>query len=325
MTTPDFCLSCVSAHATILVSNDCICEDGLYWNSSLVVCAACHSSCLTCDGPSALYCLTCDPALNLILSAPQCLCDSGFYLSDTSGLCLPCYSTCSECVGPSVYNCSACYAGHYLVGSYCRPQLICTNYRYEDTCVNVCPKTSYPDLATHSCIKCVMGCRHCSTSTSCLVCDDGYYFDGVTATCSPACPLGQYILGTLCLDCPLSCTRCYASTPSNVSCSECQVGYFVQQGQCVNTCLAPRFYVNGMQCLGCIGNCETCGSISVSDCLTCKPSTSFLNNECYHVCPPTYFSNSTHCLACPVNCLSCFLDSCLACSQGFYLWDNSCI
>lgn len=68
-------------------------------------------------------------------------------------------------------------------------------------------------LVENTCRDCKKGCSQCPSRDSCQVCEPNYYLDGG----NPAS----------CLDCPQNCTKC-ESENSDIDCTECQEGYFLQ-------------------------------------------------------------------------------------------------
>ncbi len=113
-----------------------------------LICSPCHYSCLTCQS-SALStdCLSCNSTnyRTFVIATGSCICDTIGYYDDGVALCGSCHYTCLSCTGgSSQYNCTACVnSSYWLIGSYCRPRLTCTNYNYNGNCVNVCPDGSY--------------------------------------------------------------------------------------------------------------------------------------------------------------------------------------
>ena len=85
-------------------------------------------------------------------------------------------------------------------------------------------------------------------------------------------------------------------------------------------------------CTSCLSPCKQCNPLDPNKCISC-PSGKFLyNHQCISGdhCPVGTYANTTTetCEDCPVGCTSCSSSSdlqCLTCSNGFVLYDTSCI
>ena len=170
------------------------------------------------------------------------------------------------------------------------------------------------------------------TATVCLECLTGYAYNSATGTCVAFCSTGTYInpAGS-CIACSANCLECQWNSVKNQEvCLKCAPSYFIRDSQCSLTCLAPRYYALGSICLRCLGNCETCNSLSASDCVLCKNGTSFLAGQCYQVCPNGYYlkehpSSQNTCEPCLNSCSSCISGECLSCSTSYHLSNGQCV
>ena len=198
---------------------------------------------------------------------------------------------CTNCIGPSDYNWTSCAANYTLIGSLCQYNVQCLNYLYQGQCLNVCPQTSYP-TSTHTCLKCTNGCQYCLSATQCLQCLPGYFFNSTTSACQAICQNGMYVDGSgNCLSCMPNCAQCqWSPTKITVVCLKCANTYYLKdQTTCSQVCPMPYYVPIGSLCLECIGNCLTCKTLSVSDCVLCKPTTAYQGGRCFDVCPIGYF------------------------------------
>lgn len=129
-----------------------------------------------------------------------------------------------------------------------------------------------------------------------------------------------------CVKCPQPCATC----DSNISCLSCIANYFLHNANCVSVC--PDGYYAGLgECTVCSNPCLTCTSSAV--CLSCT-SLSLFNGTCIPACPATYYSQPVtmlskvtyKCTLCMPPCINCnSLTSCLSCTAGLTLFNNTCI
>lgn len=93
-----------------------------------------------------------------------------------------------------------------------------------------------------------------------------------------------------------NCQTCNAIN----SCSICMEGYYLQDGECINTCRSkPNIY------------CQTCNSIN--SCFSCIEGYYIQNGKCINTC-----INKANCLTCNG------INSCYSCKEGYYLKDGDC-
>ena len=217
------------------------CQPNFYLQSP-AVCAPCHSSCLTCDGPNSDDCLTCkdsnkkingpisgvclcaDPnCFNCAASSPACtVCKPSFFFDPVEAICKICNPSCQTCTGPSASDC-----------------LTCNNLNYQ-----------LASPTDNSCICKTKDCQECSDPSSpCQRCTVGFTLD---------------TSDQICKTCHSSCKECSALGPN--SCTACQIDktLFTQ----TSTACSPTSTDSGC-CFSClVSDCLTCQSDGV--CHTCK-------------------------------------------------------
>ena len=119
------------------------------------------------------------------------------------------------------------------------------------------------------------------------------------------CSYGYYVnLGFMtCAACPSACLTCINSA----NCTNCKVGLYHFQGQCVAACPTfPVYYYMYDLSFICLAACP-------------PPYFGFtLSGKCELTCPSGFFKNATttSCQACPYGCNSCYLN-CTSCISGF--------
>lgn len=147
------------------------------WSISITLSVGCHSSCLSCDGPTSSECVEC--ASDLHLQGNQCVlvCSDGFTLAE-DGECVQCDYRCQLCYGTTNAQCEMCKEGVYL---------------WQQQCVEQCPQGYYGDVDM-TCKQCHHMCKECfgPLSYQCLSCNPLLHF--VQNRCIEAqCPQGAYI------------------------------------------------------------------------------------------------------------------------------------
>lgn len=85
-------------------------------------------------------------------------------------------------------------------------------------------------------------------------------------------------------------------------------------------------------CTSCLSPCKQCNPLDPNKCISCPSGKFIYNHQCISGdhCPVGTYANTTTetCEDCPVGCTSCSSSSdlqCLTCSNGFVLYDTSCI
>jgi hypothetical protein len=135
------------------------------------------------------------------------------------GACIDCAAPCATC-SRSASNCTSCADGFEL-----------------DDELNTCNQVGGEP--------CGANCLDCANNTYCNECDNDYYLvvsnDGEQAECVEDCPDGTSPAqdGNECIECNLPyCRTCY----TNSTCSACDPGYALQNGQCTQNCSAGTYF-----------------------------------------------------------------------------------
>ena len=176
---------------------------GFYASSSERRCIPCRDpNCLRCkiDG----NCVECKSFWNLNGTTGRCSrkcptgckfcteygvctqCESGWNMT-SSGTCSCPYSYCRECNSTA---CARCQEGYVKDASgACRASISnCRQYNSSTTC-EICEPGYYLWYGKY-CYSCSTGCRHCvSTSDNCTACENGYYLNTTYYTRYPTCLL----------------------------------------------------------------------------------------------------------------------------------------
>ena len=237
-------------------SKTCPCISG-YYSSGALLCLACTSPCLTCNGGSIINCTSCIAGYNLIgsscnavVSCPSSFNYEGHCVSScpnttypSAGVCLSCSGYCLTCLSASV--CSSCVSPFYLL----------TN----GTCLGHCPTGTY--ASNGNCLTCPNGCTSCvfrstMTQVNCLSCAPSYYIWGVV--CSNSCPLAaqtHLIYENRCIPCISPCLTCTNLT--STGCLTCISNYILNNGKCLSSCPDGTYLVNS-NCVACASNCVSC-------------------------------------------------------------------
>lgn len=216
-------------------------------------------------------CITCIAGYYLYNSSCATTCPNTQYVP-LNRLCQPCTAPCLTCSGSQTY-CTTCVTNTFL---------------YLSTCANPCPSPLFMNNATGTCTGCSTDCATCGTySSQCLSCPSGKYLQGIS--CVSACSLGYYPLGTLCQQCPSSCSAC----TSNLTCSACSANYYLYLSACVSACPATRPIVNIN------GVCSTCTNLycvscnSSDYCASCFFPQLLVQGTCVASCPTDYVVDTT--------------------------------
>ncbi|KAK3591235.1 hypothetical protein CHS0354_010600 [Potamilus streckersoni] len=243
--------------------------------------------------------------------------------------------SCIDCELTSLgQECRRCKNGLY--GKYCN--LSCSFFcKYGEThcdregkCNYGCERGWVGDLCNRR--ECIFSnCQSCEQWSNgqpyCKLCEVGYFWDGsVCGECSPNCVGGRNSCNTStgactygCVDnwiganCNLQCNldQCLnCSTvlgPNRVVCTQCQSGYFLQDGMCVRcghckngeTC----DYINGTCPNGCADRFQgdTCSIFcDIPNCEKCKAIES--NRTVCELCKSGYYNSPATCQLCNFSC-----------------------
>ncbi|KAL4473928.1 hypothetical protein ABPG74_022792 [Tetrahymena malaccensis] len=278
------------------------CMDGYYLLGNQ--CIKCDVKCLTCNGGTDQDCLLCNqPFMPQQIGKMDCVikCSVGFYQSNQS--CLKCNQACSQCADQTNV-CDTCADGYYKYSdNTCQP---CENFcqiclslnnctqcqsgylLFQGTCLDNCPQGYLNSQGI--CIPCNPNCQSCQVNVDhCISCNSGYY-----------------LYNNTCLPCINNCSLCQSST----ICTQCQLGYFLEDSVCKTQCQNQGYYSDYSQykCLPCDSSCATCVSGAFNKCSSCYVGF-YLEND----------TQSQRCLPCDSLCSQCYGASnskCYKCRQG---------
>ena len=272
---------CIISQAAVS-SRSCICSEGTYYTGS--TCAACHSNCNACYGPSASECYNCKWGT------------SGW----NGNSCVPCDASCSHCFGSNANQCGYCAANYYYFEwttecfIKCPFPLVPTSTAcYGDSCVSPCTKDQF-----------VYWDSSCSST-----CPFPYQQDVVATVvkiCKYPCTDVEYLYsdGTCRHECPSPLTISYTKGNMKLCTSSCSTtNYLYWTGACVSTCPSP--FISKVQ-------------YGRNFCYPPCPSGQYLywNNDCMNTCSGFLTATSTNgVLYCNFPCPSI--------SQYLY-WNGSC-
>lgn len=268
--TPDGSACSTCGTNEVLVSGNCVCQQGYAYNSA-GVCLACASLpngflvngiCAVCPGTMVYNGNTCACPLGKISQGSLCIsqCQSDEVL-DSKGNCFTCQN--NQIISQGSCTCAPGYTlqGNGICGLSCPVN----QFIFQNSACAACPLNTVYNAA-------VMGCT----------CPNNYYMDNY-GTCQKltlqaiACPSGQYFDSTSgCLPCSSSCKTCKSAT----QCLTCaQTGYSVNnQGVCNPACGD-----------GLIVGSETCdtGSTYSPGCVSCQIQAGYTCSGQPSVCKST--------------------------------------
>ncbi|XP_077417485.1 extracellular matrix organizing protein FRAS1 isoform X1 [Vanacampus margaritifer] len=274
-------------------------------------CRGCHSSCVSCWGPSASQCTSC--AQDLLLHQGQCVevCGEGLY--PHSHTCHNCHPSCRRCVGPLASDCLRCLkAAEVLVPQSLEPP--------RGVCAAACAANTFMDHR-RACTECHASCGHCTgpSADNCTSCPSSSILH--EGQCVHACPLGFFVQDGQCQACHPSCQTCTGA--SQADCTSCPPLAELRAGHCRTSCQEGRFlHASTAQCLECSPECQRCtadlqtgvGSV----CLWCKGPDAgalLLGDHCVPRCPTDHYGWHGACMRCHQSCEACSGAGPLACTS----------
>ena len=254
----------------------CGCPDGKMSNGS--------GKCVTCNFDSD--CADDEYCSNSGTEASSCsivTCSTGEYVGNHQ--CNSCSSAipgCTDCTSSS--NCTSCEA------------------KYQDPSGNgggcvmtTCSSGQYLNEDDGNCYPCSNGCRQCTSSTNCQVCEDAYELVSGAYCELRGCAADQYLnmADGQCYSCPAACSSCSTvmSSEETSACTACVDGYKLSGTQCVQKSCSDMGYSTscgeGQDSVpanksGSDGACYTCSAIAgycTSD-SDCASNQKCVNNEC---------------------------------------------
>lgn len=197
-------------------------------------------------------------------------------------------------------------------------------YSANNTCLSVCP-SGYYSSTDLICLPCSSTCLSCSIlSSNCTSCNltssyPALNITNLTGSCLNSCPNTFYLNSNAtppqCALCDSTINKCYFCSDINV-CTKCIPNFYLQNGQCVSTCLANVSIPNNStwNCDACSVQCATCAG-SINNCTSCSASSARYNGDCVTSCPSPLVINAQECAGCDPLCKTCSLIStnCTAC------------
>ncbi|XP_069939490.1 furin-like protease 2 isoform X1 [Cherax quadricarinatus] len=251
------------------------------------VCQACHSSCISCVGPTESDCLYC--AQQHFLMGSKCVgaCPDGHYA--LRGRCLPCSHGCSTCT--SYTSCSTCSQHFYLLNNQC---------------ISVCPSGFYSDRGI--CTACEEACKTCygPRGDQCASCSNSSFL--LNSSCHSTCPPSHYPEGSECYPCYHNCQTCKGSGLND--CTSCHDYLTLDGGMCIECQSGSYYNLSSQACEPCNKSCLTCSSGGDNGCTSCQTPMSLhpATSTCRTCCPPgvTEGEHETPCCSCDPTTGQCY-------------------
>ncbi|KAK6644158.1 Furin-like protease 2 [Polyplax serrata] len=291
---PDYCTSC--DHHLVMFDHKCYAACPTYsYETEDYNCAACHSSCETCNGSSETQCITCRPGRFSYNGQCLTVCPVGHYADKKRKECLSCPKGCETCSNSLCLSCEKdwslnkkgkcvpngsvkCDSSEYYDGSHCRP----------------CHST---------CETCISGGEEgCLSCPSSLLLQNG--------KCLQECLEGTYMEQGQCTPCLHTCKSCV----SRLNCTSCETGLQLQSGECRSSC-ADGYYSDRGVCSKCYLSCKTCSGPRRDHCITCPLGWQLAAGECYPECPEGFFKAKHGCQKCHHFCRTCKGEGPLQCTS----------
>ncbi|KCV68772.1 TKL protein kinase [Fonticula alba] len=312
---PDQCTTCAPGLELLEVSAlvgtcESHCPEGQYRDLASGACAACHSACATCNGPSDRDCWRCRDAL---LQDGDCVQHCAAKHVAVGDRCLRCHASCDRCAGVRSTEClPSCAGGLFALPAGQSPM----------RCVSSCP-VGYSTMGS-GCAKCQDHCASCPASRDvCALCDRGWLLE--SPDCVASCSAGSSPQGNICMVCHDSCGTCFGPGPGH--CLTCGDHAPLQMDtHCFGTCPEGAFQA-GHECLACSAVCASCSGPRSTDCTGCAPGQALYAGTCLASCPEGHFAEGGICRPCDQACRRCDrAGSCTACSEPLLLQaDGECV
>ncbi|XP_057675882.1 proprotein convertase subtilisin/kexin type 5-like [Corythoichthys intestinalis] len=236
----------------------------------------------------------------------------------------PCNPECSDdgCDGPSPWQCVTC--AHFFLKFKNNTRM----------CVSRCPRGFWADR--RRCKRCYTACESCTGSRSdqCTSCQDGYYLNEGTNTCTDVCEESYFLDhdAKMCRKCSEMCSKCTSSS----ICTECKADSSLRGNQCQWNC-SPGLYYNEAEgaCKPCHRVCAVCAGPGVEACTECANSYLMEEWRCVSSCSSGFFATNSEiaggremCRRCDASCFTCVGPSrgnCSSCSSGHSLQEGECV
>lgn len=306
---PDHCTAC--DHHLVLYEHRCYasCPTNTFETEDYG-CAACHSTCETCNGTGEAQCISCPAGRFALNGACLSQCPTAHFADKKRRECLLCPRGCAACDGAG--TCVACSAGWAPLGprGRCAPE---GN--------NHCDSSEYMEHG--HCHPCHSTCESCSgaTEAACLSCSAPLLLED--GRCRAQCDDGTYVERGECAPCLHTCVRCV----SRINCTACAPGLHLQTGECLAACAAGYYSDRGV-CAKCYLSCRTCSGPRRDQCVTCPSGWQLAAGECRPECPEGFFKSEYGCQKCHHYCRTCKGEGplqCTSCPQRYMLEGGLCM
>ncbi|KAL7719911.1 Serine-threonine protein kinase [Entamoeba marina] len=250
-------------------------------------------------------------------------CNDGFYLDiANNNKCTSCNSLVTNCSRCNSRECFKCTEGNYLSngGQTCK-----LTPSSPDPIFGQCDFGYYFDPDALACAHCMDLCALCTSSTNCLVCNEGLVLEDPSSSTSKCvtidncvtvvsdhceeCASGYYINGRGCSSCPSNCSYCEGTT-----CLKCDPFFFLHNSACVETIENCKLATSDQGCLECNegfyydttqNTCNTCNNCpkcsSYNDCLECDSGYYLLNGVCVYMDEYCEQTDLYGCVQCQTN------------------------
>ena len=105
-------------------------------------------------------------------------------------------------------------------------------YLNGENCVPECSMGTFGN-DERRCEECSWPCRHCSgEGDNCSECADGYFLNGTS--CISSCGVGYYVENGTCVECGID----YCASCSNITCLQCSYPYYLISNSSGSFCLS---------------------------------------------------------------------------------------
>ncbi|VDB84516.1 unnamed protein product [Peniophora sp. CBMAI 1063] len=284
--------------ATTVTSSGTQCPDGSFSNGT--ACAACSTSCTTCNGPTSNDCIVCANGqykLNgtCVTTDSNGVCSgSSMVANNNKHECDSCPSKCTSCA-ISGFNVASTIDQAKCTG--CLPGFVLNNGQ----CVESCPSGTFLSPKDNlTCTACSSTCGTCAGSADfCLTCANNALASN--GQCVTSCPSNTFSSSGACVACHPDCATCSGTSFSQ--CSSCPAERPVlSNGRCLPTCSKNQFFdTASSSCQSCDSSCSSCSGSGPSSCLACSSSSQKLSGG---TCVDAKCSNSSSIISGLGVCLS---------------------
>ncbi|CAD8203433.1 unnamed protein product [Paramecium octaurelia] len=340
------CNSCIESY--YLFNQQCyecplFCKNNCNFDriNNLVQCGQCQTGFYATQLSIPFECKKCKDQCTSCTNEELCLeCSQGYILNN--GKCQSCSQLYSnQCISCNNLFCLKCQNGYQLTNGNCIKDLIID--------VPIClVEKQYYNTISNTCESCIQNCIICNTSSTCVRCDESYYWKSqICVSCKFPC--NTCLSDQFCLtisnqlyyiddaitdlnqinsfSCKPPCKKCY----SNEQCIDCVDGLYFENNncsQCDTTCKTCKN--QSSFCTSCNSGYlllkNICYKCLDENCQNCNPfceSCNHLNDEFYKCqsCIPGYYQINQECQRCSAFCETCSSssDQCSSCFEGYFL------